>query len=221
MILCSSLPVLYLLFSGCNNEPEYNLSQIPVAEDAPQAPRDNPMPPAPEGTDDRKPVGDAIPPGDEIAPGAQTPAPPTDGFQGIANNDCIPPYEQKVELSEENSVTVSLSLDSRVLGQDLMVDLIQSEHGELKYGVTCKGTAFSFQAPKMLGSVRLAVFIDADQNGPTKNDTQGVTDPFLITDQPVTVSSVEWGTGPLSYYDFSSNAPTPLEIGSDTPDGEY
>lgn len=223
MILFLSLPVLYLIFSGCNSEPEYNLSQIPVAEEAPQAPapQDNPMSPAPEGEDDRKPVGEGMPPGDEIPPGSEAPIPPTDGFQDIANNDCIPPYEQKVDLTEENSVTVSLSLDSSVLGQDLIVDLIQSEHGELKYGVTCKGTAFSFQAPKMLGSVRLAVFVDADQNGPTKNDTQGVTDSFIITDQPVTVSSVEWSTGPLSYYNFSSNAPTPPEPDSDTPNGEY
>lgn len=221
MILYSSLPALYLLFSGCNNEPEYNLSQIPVAEDAPQAPQDNPMSPAPAGEDDRKPVDEDMPPGDEIPPGSQPPIPATDGFQEIANNDCIPPYGQKVDLTAENSVIVSVSLDSSVLGQDLIVDLIQSEHGELKYGVMCKGTGFSFRAPKMLGTVRAAVFIDKDHNGPTKNDTQGVTDPFIITDQPVTVSSVEWSTGPLSYYNFNSNAPTPPELGSDTPDGEY
>ena len=221
MILFSSLPVLYLIFSGCNNEPEYDLSHIPVAEKALEPPRDNPSTSDLNGEQNSAPVGDAIPPGDEIAPGAQTPAPPTDGFQDIANNDCIPPYEQKVELTAENSVTVSLSLDSSVLGQDLMVDLIQSEHGELKYGVTCKGTAFSFQAPKMLGSVRLAVFVDKDQNGPTKNDIQGVTSPFTITDQPITVSSFDWSTGPLSYYDFSSNAPAPPEPSPDTPIGEY
>ena len=90
-----------------------------------------------------------------------------------------------------------------------MIDFIQSEHGELQYGVMCRGTEFSFQVPKMLGNVRVAVFVDKDHNGPSKGDVQGVTESFMITDQPVTIPTVEWSTGPLSYYNFDSQENPP------------
>ena len=197
MIFSASLLPFSLMLTGCNNEPAYDLSQIPVAEKAPR-PMDNSAPPNND---------DGVPPGDMV--------------DDIANNDCLPPYQQEKVLNESNSVTVSLSLDSRVLGEELMIDIIQSQHGELHYGVMCRGTSLSFQAPKMLGSVRVAVFIDKDHNGPSKSDTQGVTKPFTITDEPVTVPDVEWNTGPLSYYNFDSKENPPIDPIPDGLDEEY
>ena len=188
MIFAASFLPLSMLLPGCDNEPEYDLSQIPVAEQAPKPPQEELNPPS--NPEDGPPIGDV---------------------EDIANNDCVPPYGQGTALNDENSVTISMSLDSKVLGEELMVDIIQSEHGELQYGVMCKGTAFSFQVPKMLGSVRAAVFIDKDHNGPSKGDPQGVTKPFTITDQAVTAPPIVWNTGPLSYYNFDSKENPPID----------
>ena len=83
-----------------------------------------------------------------------------------------------------------------------VIDLIQSEHGELQYGVVCKEPTSHFKHPKCLGTVRAAIFIDADHNGPSAKDVQGVTDVFTITDEFIPIPSVEWSDRPLSYYNF-------------------
>ncbi len=202
MIFSASFIPFQVLLIGCTDEPEYDLSQIPVAEEAPVPTEDNKTPP--KGPDNRS-VEEA-PLGDEV--------------EDIANNQCAPPYEQTTALTPENSVTASISLDSKALGEDLMIDFIQSEHGELKYGVTCRGTEFSFQIPKMMGSVRVAVFIDKDRNGPSKEDIQGVTDSFTVTDQPITIPPVEWSTDPLSYYNFDSKENPPTNPINDGLSGE-
>lgn len=193
------LPIaLQLLSTGCNNEPEYDLSKIPI-DDAPAQPAQDTPPPPPED----QPTADA----------------PEEAFE-IANNDCVPPLDQEPVLTEANSITVSVSLGPKVLGYDLMIDLIQSEHGELQYGVVCKGTNFSFKAPKMLGTVRAAVFIDADHNGPSAEDVQGVTETFTITDKSVTIPTVAWSDGPLSYYSFDGKEDNPDNPPSETPTGD-
>ena len=187
-----------LLSTGCNNEPEYDLSRIPIEQTTAQQVQE--PPPAPED----QPLGDT---------------PEEDAFE-IGNNDCVPPLGQESVLNETNSVTVSVSLGPKVLGHELMIDLIQSEHGELQYGVVCKGTNFSFQAPKMLGTVRAAIFIDADHNGPSAEDIQGVTDIFTVTDKAVAIPTVTWSDGPISYYSFDGEEDDPDNIPSDNQLGE-
>ena len=110
-------------------------------------------------------------------------------------------------------MTATISLDSNALGEELMIDFIQSEHGELQYGVMCRGTEFSFQVPKMLGNVQPLSLSTKTTMDPQQGDVQGVTESFMITDQPVTIPTVEWSTGPLSYYNFDSqeNPQTPYK----------
>ena len=184
MILSTSIFAIHVLFTGCNNEPEYDLSQIPIENTTPSQKQEKNSPSPPE---------EQPPPPDDA---------PEDGAFEIDDNDCVPPLGQETTLNEANSVTISVNLGPKVLGHELMIDLIQSEHGELQYGVVCKGTSFSFQAPKMLGTVRAAIFIDADHNGPSAKDVQGVTDVFTITDKAISIPSVEWSDRPLSYYNF-------------------
>ena len=77
-----------LLLTGCDDEPEYDLSKIPVAEKAPEQKKIQP----PQGQDNLQ---------DEDAPLGE-------GVEDIANNKCAPPYEQTTKLTAENSVTATI-----------------------------------------------------------------------------------------------------------------
>ena len=71
MIFAASL-LPFSLLTGCDNDPEYDLSQIPVAEKAPKSQQENPVPPK----DD-----DGLPPIETV--------------EDIEDNYCVPPYKQK------------------------------------------------------------------------------------------------------------------------------
>ena len=181
-----------LMTIGCNSEPEYDLSQIPVAE--PEAPTDRAIAPDENGGNIK-------------------------GVLEIPDNDCAPPENQGKPITDDNSVPIKVTLDPKVIGHQIMVDIIEAQHGELQFGVVCQGTEFSFKAPKMLGEVRVAVFIDADENGPSKTDVQGITDLFTITDEPIALSKVEWVDTPLSYYHFDDKDRQPADPIPDMPAG--
>jgi len=193
MITLHQTAFFSLFTLGCNNEPEYDLSQIPVAE--PEAPQDRAVAPD-EGGGSVK------------------------GVLEIPDNDCAPPENQGKPITESNSVTVTVSLDSKVIGHQIMVDIIESQHGELLFGVVCQGTEFSFKAPKMLGEVRVAIFVDADENGPSKTDVQGITDLFTITNEAISLPKVEWVDTPLAYYHFDDKDRQPADPIPDMPAGE-
>ena len=182
-----------LFLIGCADEPPtYDLSKIPTQE----------APPTVDKTDK--------------TPKADNPPPVED--QTLADNDCAPPANQSVDLTSENSVQLTVSLDNQALGQQVLVDVIESEYGEVKYGLVCSGTNPTLTIPHMLGSVRVVVFIDGDKNGPSKNDTQGMTDVFTITKDDINIPEILWSDSPLPFYNFDN--PTEPNVTPPPPEDE-
>ncbi len=179
----TTLTTLLFYLVACSSEPEYDLSQVPVqeplsAEKSKERPNTNrPSEPEPQGE-------------------------PAEELEAIANNDCAPPPDQDAPLSKENSIALTVSLDVKAAGYEVMIDLIESSFGELKYGLVCSGTNPTLRVPKMLGTVRVAAFVDADTNGPSKNDVQGMSDPITITDQDLSIPTIQWSTTPIEFYNF-------------------
>ncbi len=171
-----------LFLTGCADEPPtYDLSKIPQQEEA-----------------------SAVEESAHPSPENKAPPPPPLEDKTLADNDCAPPPNQNVELTPENSVQLTVSLDNQALGQQVLVDVIESEYGEVKYGLVCSGKNPTLTIPQMLGSVRVVVFIDGDKNGPSKNDTQGMTDIFTITKDDINIPEIVWSESPLPFYNFDN-----------------
>mgnify|MGYP007047380258 CR=1 FL=1 len=192
---------LCTLLFGCTDEPEYDLSQIPIKEN--------------EG--DKKRAG-GQPTDRAVAPDEE--GQPTGDIMDLATDTCAPPENHGPPLTSENSLTMTVALDSKALGHQVMIDVIESEHGELKYGVVCKGQNPSFSIPKMLGTVRVAVFVDADKNGPSKADAQGMSNIITITDNDIEIPTVEWMSTPISFYHFENKDRDPADPIQDIPAGD-
>ena len=178
---------------GCTDEPEYNPSPIPIEEEQPSTDR-------------------AVDPDEKVQS--------VEGSLDIENGTCKPSQNNSSPLAESNSLTMSISLDSKAIGHPVLIDIIESEHGELQYGVVCKGQHPSFNIPKMLGTVRLAVFVDENQNGPSKEDTQGMSDIITITDTDIQIPKIEWMSTPISFYHFDNTDRKHADLVPDIPAGE-
>ncbi len=179
----------YLLLA-CSSEPEYDLSAVPIQE-----------PIAAEKSKERPNTNRPTEAASQAEPGEGE---PVEELEAIANNDCAPPPDQKEPLSKDNSVALTVSLDVKAAGYEVMIDLIESSFGELKYGLVCSGTNPTLRVPKMLGTVRVAAFVDADINGPSKNDLQGMSKPITITDQDVSIPTITWSDTPIEFYNFDA-----------------
>jgi hypothetical protein len=72
---------------------------------------------------------------------------------------------------------------------NLLVDFINPE-GEIIYGTICPNGNISIEVPKDLGEIYIAIFVDENQNGPSKDDLQGFSDTFLIQNEDVHLSPI-------------------------------
>lgn len=152
--------LLPFLHLGCNNDEPYDLSQVPMKE---------------VESDDNQQVQATV--NDDNKP------------ELMMENSCVPPGQNGLPTASGDTVQVSLNVPPSAAGQQVLVDFILPEYGEVKYGVVCKGTDLRFPVPQMLGKVSVAIFIDTAEDGPSATDPQG-----LKTDVDITTENVELGT---------------------------
>ena len=130
----------------------------------------------------------------DLAPDNPSPLPFSDGCQATS-------VWQEMAPQPEVGVTVTSSAETSRIIAELLVDFLLSD-GEVVYSVKCPSNAISVDVPSNLGTVRLAVFVDSDRNGPSKSDLQGVSQPISITTTAVTVPPISLSKTPVPLFNF-------------------
>ena len=191
------LPVMLSLFS-CITEPKYNIDIPPKTE-------------IPSKTAN-KPARDAMQEDVKLPSGEEEPI-SSDALQVSPNCSPMSP-EQMKQLTDEKGNTLSID-DMIPLHVDftsvatpddqILLDILDAKVGEILFNAVCFGGSFSFMIPPMLGEARLAVFIDADKNGPSANDLQGISEPFMVIDTEITMPPIAFSTTPLPMYKFGAD----------------
>lgn len=200
-----SVPTSYTLPSESttseNEKPSYTPrpsgeNQHPEA-DAPPPEADAPPPP------DGVVSGDEPPPNDE----ALRPHPSDQDVDGSdtpkASDGCIISHNWKELRSEDiEKVIFKASFETEEFVQHLLVDFISPRTREVKAGIICPSKEIEVAIPKNLGIVQVAIFIDSNQNGPSVDDLQGISEQIEIKDEEITITNITLSTTPLSYYNF-------------------
>lgn len=194
-------PIMLSLFS-CITEPTYNID-IP------------PQTVPPSKTTTNEPPMDTIPaPKGDQGPVSGEEAPVSSGALQVSPNCSPMSPEQMTKLVNDKGNTLSiddmipLQVDfSSVATPDdqILLDVLDAKVGEILFSAVCSGGSFSFRIPPMLGEARLAVFIDVDKNGPSSNDLQGISEPFMIIDTEITMPPIAFSTTPLPMYKFGAD----------------
>jgi len=83
----------------------------------------------------------------------------------------------------------------------VIVDLINRD-GEIVFGFLCPSKTIDIAIPKNLGQIYAAVFIDANNNGPSKDDLQGLSKKITIAETEITLPEIELSTDPISMFNF-------------------
>ena len=134
---------------------------------------------------------------DSVTPtSTSAPEPPTiDGCQATHV------WQQKAP-QPTSGVTVTAKVETAQIINELLVDFLLSD-GEVTYGIKCPSNTISVDIPANLGTVRLAVFVDNDRNGPSKSDLQGVSQPISITTNAVSVPPISLSETPVPLFNFA------------------
>ena len=137
---------------------------------------------------------------------------PSDNSEGLEPNVPPPTLDdgcqathtwQKNAPKANTGVTVTSTLDTSRVVDGILVDFLLTD-GEIAYGIMCPSRTISVEVPTNLGTVSLAVFVDANQNGPSKDDLQGVSKPISITTENIDVPSISLSTTPVPLFNFAS-----------------
>ena len=172
-------PSLLIITVACQEEPPYDLSQIPVKEEVPQNV---------EAVTADAPLVKSSSPG--------------------PNQQCLPQNESIKEINLEDKIVVSLSLPEEAKRQQIILDFIDPSVGNVLYGIVCEGNQLKVPVSKNLGTVKLAVFIDVNKDGPSADDTQGLSDIVKIQEENITLEQITLGNTPLNFYNYGKAEPT-------------
>ena len=110
-------------------------------------------------------------------------------------------WQQQAPRSD-SGVTVNSTVETDRIVDEILVDFLRTD-GEVAYGIKCSSKTISADVPSNLGTVRLAVFIDSDRNGPSRSDLQGFSQLISITTSAVTVAPISLSTTPVPLFNFA------------------
>lgn len=112
-------------------------------------------------------------------------------------------YVSKHTLTTENSSLITGTITGGVSESGpFLIDLIAID-GTQVYSIMCRKPQFEFRVPAENNVVRLAVFEDADQNGPSENDKQATSDILTLDNSPINGLTVILGEESVEGFNFS------------------
>ena len=80
--------------------------------------------------------------------------------------------------------------------------------GTQLYSLMCTQPQFEFRVPADNNLARLAFFEDADKNGPSETDKQGMSDLITLDTTPISGLQIELGSSVVEGFNFSGTAPS-------------
>ena len=117
-------------------------------------------------------------------------------------------YSSKITLTPENSTLISGTISGGVSPNGpFLIDLMDVEGTQL-YSLMCTQPQFEFRVPADNNLARLAFFEDADKNGPSETDKQGMSDLITLDTTPISGLQIELGSSVVEGFNFSGTAPS-------------
>ena len=188
------------------------------------------MPPGTPQEEGRVPEADAPPPppqedlensGDEPPPSdrsiiANTPGEPAElpehpktepldpSPEAISfENGCIISHQwEKLRSQEVEKINFKTSLDTTKPVQTLLVDFVSPKTHEVQVGIICPSKEIDINIPKNLGQVQLAIFVDNNENGPSADDLQALSELFFVREESVSMDKIPLSETQISFYNF-------------------
>jgi hypothetical protein len=186
-----------------NHPPEANPPPHPKTDATPQgnAPpaAEADAPPPPEGF-----IAEVEPPLNNEELRSQPDGPePGDFDASEAVDGCILSHDWRDLRSDDvEKVLFRASFETDEPVQQLLVDFISLETGKIEAGIICPSKEIKVDIPKNIGLIQVAIFIDNNQNGPSVDDLQGISEKIEIKDEEITIKNITLSDTPLSYYNF-------------------
>lgn len=124
-------------------------------------------------------------------------------------------YADKTTLTDANSslITGTITGGTSASGP-FLIDLMDLEGTQL-YSIMCTQAQFEFRVPAENNMARLAFFEDADRNGPSQTDKQGLSDILTLDMKPISGLQIVLGADMVDGFNFAGNNPAP------PPDSEF
>ena len=117
-------------------------------------------------------------------------------------------YATKVTLTPENSSLISGTITGGVSESGpYLIDVMDLEGTQL-YSLMCTQPQFEFRVPAENNMARLAFFEDADRNGPSETDKQGMSDLLTLDKTPINGLQITLGGNVVEGFNFSGTAPS-------------